>query len=391
MTTVTPVAALPEWTSKPGSSSDKRSVGPSSRTGPPAFRQIRDLPDFEHRKPTQRPRMSIMPLMQHLPFTQSLPRVDLALKPTPLQEFPRLREAWGGPHIWVKRDDLTGFGLSGNKVRKLEFHLAAAREAEADTVITCGAVQSNHCRATALACARLGFKVHLVLRTQDGGAPDKAVANLFINTLAGASIRYISVADWERRDEIMAEEAAQLAEQGAKSWIIPQGASDRLGMWGMHLGFRELIEQIPQEIGGDVAEIWHTGSSGGTTSGFGWAADRTGYQTPIVALCISEPAESLVARITRIWTSGVELFGGEMPNPPLECIDRYLTGGYAQVTEELVETQAEATRLTGLLFDPTYTGKAIYGLRKEIAAGRFSDDDHVVFWHTGGGFGALVG
>ena len=185
-----------------------------------------------------------------------------------------MREVWGGPHIWVKRDDLTGFGLSGNKVRKLEFHLAAARESGADTVITCGAVQSNHCRATALACARLGFDVRLVLRTVDGKKPDTAVANLLIDSLAGATIRYISVEEWDDRDAIMAEEAAELEAAGRKAWVIPQGASDKLGMWGMSLGFGELIEQIPRVIGQDVAEIWHPGSSGGTTSGFGWAADR---------------------------------------------------------------------------------------------------------------------
>ncbi len=300
-----------------------------------------------------------------------------------------MKEAWGGPHIWIKRDDLTGFGLSGNKVRKLEFHLAAAREAGADTVITCGAFQSNHCRATALAGARLGFDVRLVLRTPDGNPPAKRVANLVIDSLAGATVRYIPQDAWDDRDAIMAEEADRLQAGGHKAWVIPQGASDKLGMWGMSLGFQEMIDQIPEVIGTDVAEIWHTGSSGGTTSGFGWGADRAGYTTPIVALCISEPGESLVARITKIWSAGVETFGGEMPDPPLECIDRYLTGGYAQVSDELVATQAEATRLTGLLFDTTYTGKAIYGLRKEIAAGRFDDDDHVVFWHTGGGFGAL--
>ena len=326
--------------------------------------------------------------VSELSLSHRLPQVDLANTPTPLQEFPRLREVWGGPHVWVKRDDLTGFGLSGNKVRKLEFHLAAAREAGADTVITCGAAQSNHCRATALACAQLGFDVRLVLRTADGEPPPKAVGNLLIDSVAGATIRYVAVDEWDDRDAIMAEEAEKLDAAGQKVWVIPQGASDRLGMWGMSLGYRELIEQIPQVIGRDVAEIWHTGSSGGTTSGFGWGADRASFETPIVAICISEPAESLRARI---WSAGVEAFGGDMPQPPLEYIDRYLAGGYAQVTDELVEAQAEATRLTGLLFDPTYTGKAIYGLRMEIARGRFRPDDHVVFWHTGGGFGALVG
>lgn len=328
--------------------------------------------------------------MQQTLSPHPLPQVDLALTPTPLQEFPRLKQAWGGPHIWVKRDDLTGFGLSGNKVRKLEFHLAAALHAGADTVITCGAFQSNHCRATALACARFGLDVRLFLRTPDGNPPSTKAANLMIDLMAGAAVEYISQAQWDDRDDIMAEDAEQLAAVGRTAYVIPQGASDKLGMWGMSLGFRELVEQIPKQIGAEVAEVWHTGSSGGTTSGFGWGADRTGFQTPLVALCISEPAESLMARVARIWESGVQTFGGDMPSPNLEYIDRYLTGGYAQVTDELVETQAQATRLTGLLFDPTYTGKAIYGLRKEIAAGRFNEDDHVVFWHTGGGFGALV-
>ncbi|MYJ16425.1 MAG: pyridoxal-phosphate dependent enzyme [Acidimicrobiia bacterium] len=126
--------------------------------------------------------------MDQTPLRQPLPQLDLALTPTPLHRFPRLREAWGGPHVWVKRDDLTGFGLSGNKVRKLEFHLAAALEATADTVITCGAYQSNHCRATALACARLGLDVRLVLRTPDGAAPAKVGGNLLKDMLAGAAI-----------------------------------------------------------------------------------------------------------------------------------------------------------------------------------------------------------
>jgi D-cysteine desulfhydrase len=97
----------------------------------------------------------------------SPPRLSLAQLPTPLERADRLTEAWGGPTIWVKRDDLTGFGLSGNKIRKLEYHLAAAREAGADTVVTCGAAQSNHCRATALAAARLGLRCVLYLRTPD--------------------------------------------------------------------------------------------------------------------------------------------------------------------------------------------------------------------------------
>ncbi len=322
-------------------------------------------------------------------LTTPLPQVELAFKPTPLHHFPRLREAWGGPHIWVKRDDLTGFGLSGNKVRKLEFHMAAAMEEGCDTVVTCGAYQSNHCRATALAGARLGLDVHLVLRTPDGNPPAVSAANLRIDTLAGAEISYISEAQWVDRDEIMAEHAGRLAEKGHKSWLIPQGASDKLGMWGMSLGFRELVNQIPEVIGNEVAAVCHTGSSGGTTSGFGWGADRTGFTNPVVAICISEPAQNLIERVERIWTAGVGTFGGEMPQPDLQYVDDYLCGGYGKTTDELVDTMVETTRLTGLLFDTTYTGKAMYGLKNEIRKGRFDSEDHIVFWHTGGGFGAV--
>lgn len=317
------------------------------------------------------------------------PRIRLAQRPTPLEEYPRLREAWGGPHIWVKRDDLTGFGLSGNKVRKLEFHLAAAREAEADAVITCGGIQSNHCRATALACARLGFDAVLFLRTPDGRPPVASTGNHRLCEMAGADIRYVTPEQYQDRDAIMRGEAAALGDRGRSPWVIPEGASDVLGMWGMALAYEEMIDQSVT-IDGRVVEVWHTASSGGTTAGFGWAADRAGFSTSQVAVSISDPVDDLRARVEAIWSDAVAGTGGAMPEPDLEYLGKYLSGGYGVVSEEQRHVQAEITRLTGLLFDGTYTGKAFYALRREIATGRFRDDDHVIFWHTGGGFGVLV-
>ncbi len=316
------------------------------------------------------------------------PRMPLAQVPTPLEEFPRLREAWGGPHIWVKRDDLTGFGFSGNKIRKLEFHLAAARDAGADVVLTCGGVQSNHCRATALACARVGFDAVLFLRTPDGEPPSASTGNHAIDVLAGAEIRYITPADYVERDRLMGEAAAALAGDGRSPWVIPEGASDALGMWGMALGFQEMIDQTVM-IPGRLAEVWHTASSAGTTAGFGWAADRAGFPITQVAVSIGDPIDELRARVEGIWRDQVAVTGGKVPDPPIEYLDRYLSGGYGVVSDEQRAVQAEASRLTGLLLDPTYTGKALFALRSEIATGRFSADDHVVFWHTGGGFAAL--
>ena len=317
------------------------------------------------------------------------PRIRLAQTPTPLEEFPRLREAWGGPHIWVKRDDLTGFGMSGNKIRKLEFHLAAAQEAEADVLITCGAVQSNHCRATALAAARVGFDVVLFLRSPNGQPPDTSTGNHRIDELAGAEIRYITPDEYTDRKAVMGAAAAELVGLGRSPWVIPEGASDVLGMWGMALAYQEMIDQTVI-IDGDVAEVWHTASSAGTTAGFGWAADRSGFSVPAVALLIGDPASELRARVERIWAEAVAGHGGTVPAPALSYVEDYISGGYGVVSDDQRRIQAEVTRLTGMLLDGTYTGKAFYALHQEIVNGRFRADDHVIFWHTGGGFAALA-
>lgn len=317
------------------------------------------------------------------------PRIRLAQLPTPLVEYPLLRELWGGPRIWVKRDDLTGFGLSGNKVRKLEFHLAAATEAGADTVLTCGAVQSNHCRTTALAAARLGLRSVLFLRSADGMPPPHSTGNHRLDELAGAELRYVTPEQYRDRDAVMAAAADDLAAAGARPWVIPEGASDVLGMWGMALGYQELIEQSVM-IPGPPAAVWHTASSAGTTAGFGWAADRFGFDALNVACSIGDPVEELAARVEGIWAEAAAATGGSMPSPNLEYLDRYIGGGYGATSAEQLAVQAAATARSGLLFDPTYTGKSLYGLSEEIAAGRFGPDDHVVFWHTGGGFAALA-
>jgi D-cysteine desulfhydrase len=312
------------------------------------------------------------------------PRIRLAELPTPLHRLDRLTDAWGGPDIWVKRDDLTGFGLSGNKVRKLEFHLAAAAETGADTLITCGAAQSNHCRATALAGAQTGLDVVLALRTADGSAPPAAQGNLLLDRLAGADTRFITPDQYDRRTEVLAGLAAELRTAGRVPWIIPEGASDALGMWGFVLAMRELDQQaaaIP-----NLAAVWHASSSGGTTAGLGWAADRMGLDVPIIGSSVGDTVPDLKRRIDAIWAKAVAEHGGAMPTPHLGLTDDYVGRGYGQTTERELGTQMQVTALTGLILDPTYTGKAFVGLKGEIDAGRFSAGQDVVIWHTGGGF-----
>lgn len=317
------------------------------------------------------------------------PRLRLALLPTPLQRIDALQRLWGGPTIWVKRDDLTGFGASGNKVRKLEFHLAAARHAGADTVITCGAIQSNHCRATALAAVSLGLRSILLLRTPDGREPAEMRGNYLLDRLAGADIRFVTPAEYAYRDDAMAEVASEVAAAGDRAWVIPEGASDALGMWGFVEAMRELDQQLGV-VDGRVAAIWHAASSGATTAGLGWATDRLGTTTTIVGSSVGDTVPDLKRRIDAIWESAVASYGGSLPQPTLELTDDYVGDGYGATTRDELEVQVEITRTSGLILDPTYTGKAIAGLRKEIVSGRFGVDDHVVFWHTGGGFAVFA-
>lgn len=312
-------------------------------------------------------------------------RIGLAHLPTPLESVDRLTEAWGGPTIWVKRDDLTGFGLSGNKIRKLEFHLAAALDAGADTVITCGAVQSNHCRATALATARVGLGTILYLRSPEGRPPDAPTGNHLLQRLAGAECRFITPAEYDDRDLIMAEAAAA----HGHGWVIPEGASDALGALGFVAAMHEIAPQL-EDRGIVRPTIWHAASSAGTTAGMLRGAGELGLDVEIVGSSVGDPAEEVEHRIRTLLMEAVAQFGGSRSDVRWRIVDDYIGRGYGLSTPDELAVQAEATRLTGMIFDPAYTGKVVYGLKREIEGGRLTKDDHVVFWHTGGGFAAFA-
>ena len=315
----------------------------------------------------------------------NVPRVSLANLPTPLEPAFRLTAAFGGPKIWVKRDDLTGFGLSGNKVRKLEFHLAAAREAGADTVITCGAVQSNHARATSLAAARVGLGTILYLRSPDGTAPETATGNHLLQLVAGAECRFITPAQWDDRDAIMADAAAS---HGA-AWVIPEGASDALGALGFVAAIEEVAPQI-ESLGIERPVLWHAASSAGTTAGMVRGADEVGLDVEIVGSSVGDPADVVEQRVRLLLDDADARFGSVRSAVPWRIVDDYIGRGYGLSTPDELAAQSHATRLTGLLFDPAYTGKALSGLREEIRSGRIGRDRNVIFWHTGGGFAVFA-
>lgn len=306
-------------------------------------------------------------------------RLPLAQLPTPLEFADRLTEAWGGPQIWIKRDDLTGFGLSGNKVRKLEFHMAAARDEGVTTLITCGAVQSNHCRATALVGARLGLRCVLLLRSPDGGPPTEITGNHLLQRLAGAEPRFITPEQWLDRRALMQAVAEELRLEGEVPWIMPAGASNRLGAAAFDYAVTELAEQIEGPV-----TIWHASSSAGTTAGLALGVARLGLSMTVVGSSVGESRAELSGYVSDL----LERAGN--PTAQFEIVDEYIGLGYGKTTDQEMQVQMEATRLTGLIWDPTYTGKALYALKREIERGRFSPHDKVVFWHTGGGFAAFA-
>ena len=315
-------------------------------------------------------------------------KVSLARLPTPLEPADRLSAAWGGPRIWIKRDDMTGFGLSGNKIRKLEYHVGAANDAGATAWITTGAIQSNHCRATALAAARLGVDCYLFLRTDDGMPPDTVRGNHLLHRLSGAKIRYVTPDEYDQRDRVMADLAAEITFDGPTPWVIPEGASDYLGMLGFVEAGRELASQL-----GEMATppaVWHPASSGGTTAGLAWAAAEAATEFVVIGCSVGDTVDELEQRLETIWGEArAHERTPEAMRPP-RLTDSYVGGGYAAVSDEELAVQVEATRLTGLLFDPVYTGKAISGLHSAIANGELDEFDDVVFWHTGGGFGVFA-
>ncbi|PCJ34138.1 MAG: D-cysteine desulfhydrase [Cellvibrionales bacterium] len=326
-------------------------------------------------------------------------RLALALLPTPLQPLDRLSAQFSGPRIWVKRDDLTDCALSGNKIRKLEFTLARALAQGCDTLITCGGVQSNHCRATAILGARLGLKVHLILRDEElrheeagDGQSTSPDGNLFLDYLAGAEISIYSKAEFQiRQSELFEHWSQHYAAQGRKPYLIPTGASDGTGIWGYIRCVDELMSDFKQaEI--QPAHIVHATGSGGTQAGLslGCALHQLDAQVLGIAVCDSAAyfQRKVMADISD-WQSRYE-----MPTLPaglsVQVNDDFIGPGYSKAGPDVFSTIKKVAALEGLLLDPVYTGKAFHGMLTLIEQGYFAEANDIVFIHTGGLFGLFA-
>ncbi len=313
-------------------------------------------------------------------------KIDLAQTPTPLQYLERASARWGGGHrLWVKRDDLTGCTLSGNKVRKLEFIAAHATDNGYDTLITCGGLQSNHCRATAFAGAQLGLAVHLLLRGEPPLAPE---GNLLLDHLAGATVSTYPKKQYvEEISELFQTWEQHYAGLGRKALIVPTGGSDGIGAWGYIAACEELLADFTANHI-QQAHIVTASGSGGTQAGLTLGAVLHGLPARVWGINVCDDEQYFLDKVAADAQDWRERYPG-VPEADIRAnvIDGYVGQGYGIASDEIFALIAELAALEGLVLDPVYTGKAFGGMLAEIAAGRFAGCRDIIFVHTGGIFG----
>ena len=313
------------------------------------------------------------------------PRRRYADGPTPLQPLARLTEALGGPNLFIKRDDALGFAGGGNKIRKLEFVVADALQKGADYLITCGAVQSNHCRLTLAAAVREGLKCGLVLEERvPGSYKPQASGNNFLYRLMGVD-RINVVPGGSDMLGAMNTMADEMKARGRRPYIIPGGASNPLGALGYVACAQEIIFQA-FDIGLRIDRVVCASGSAGTHAGLlvGFRGLNSGI--PVVGMNVSRPKdqqEDLVFKLARE-TESLAGISGDLPRDAVLCFADYVGAGYSLPTAGMVAAVKMLARTEAVLLDPVYTGKAMAGLIDQVRKGFFRQGENVLFVHTGG-------
>jgi len=312
-------------------------------------------------------------------------RIRLANLPTKIEKLERLSQELG-KNIWIKRDDQTGMEVSGNKVRKLEFAAKEALDRGCNHLITCGGIQSNHARATAAVAAKLGMGCTLVLRGED---KEDREGNLFLETLMGAQVVFVTPEEFENSlDEVMEGLKAQLALDGKKGYILPVGASNGIGSFGYLNAYNEIAAQ-EKELGLKFDAIVATVGSGGTFAGLYAGNIMDGGMRDVIGFNISSTAEYFRERVAELLNEmkNYREINFDVREEDILIIDGYPGLGYALSRDEELQFIKWLARLEGLVLDPVYTGKAMYGLVQEIKAGNLDKYGNILFIHTGGIFG----
>ena len=303
-------------------------------------------------------------------------RLNFAHLPTPIEELPRLSAALNGPRLLVKRDDQTGLAFGGNKTRKLEFLVAEARDQGAETLISAGAMQSNHCRQTAAAAAKFGFKCILVLT---GQKPEQASANFLLDGLFGAKI--VTVADRNDRDRILKETFDAAVAHGDKPYLVPYGGSSPTGALGYAFAVQEYLQQ-----GVNADWMVFGTSSGGTHAGLVLGQRVFGFKGKVLGISIDESEDWLKEHVSRLASDAGDKIGAHIEFTPADVLANanYCKAGYGVLTDAEREAVHLFASYEGLLLDPVYTGRAAAGLVDLIRTGFFKKNETILFWHTGG-------
>tara|TARA_R110000744_G_scaffold13011_10_gene38292 strand:+ start:8737 stop:9735 length:999 start_codon:yes stop_codon:yes gene_type:complete len=314
----------------------------------------------------------------------ALKKIELGVFPTPIHKLARLSAHLGGPQIYIKRDDLTGLALGGNKTRKLEYLLADGLAKGCDCIITAGAAQSNHCRQTAAAAATLGLECHLVL---GGQAPSSANGNLLLDQLFGARIHW---AGEKRKGEDIPNIVSTLQNQGKRPYVVPYGGSNTIGSAGFIDAFKELQQQChasSQLL--EFSDIVFASSSGATHCGLVLGKALCNTNSNIIGINIDKDEQGKDTFKSQLQTLIEDTaqtlsiqYDGTIDD--VQLIDDYIGQGYGVVGNLVREAISLCAQFEGILLDPVYTGRAMGGLIDMIRQGRFASSSNVLFWHTGG-------
>ncbi len=299
-----------------------------------------------------------------------------------MAKLDRLSRELGGPEIFVKRDDQTGLALGGNKTRKLEFLVGDALAKGADTLVTLGAAQSNHCRQTAAAAARAGLRCELIL---NGRKPEVPNGNLLLNELLGATAHWIERPQRAAKLKLLEEE---LRAAGRKPYLIPVGGSNGIGAVGYVVAMLELMQQI-RAANQTMDHLVFGSSSGGTQAGMVLGARLAGFTGNVTGLSIdkNDPEHfEYETEVAQIANDCAQYFGSELQvtKDDIQVVYGYKGEGYGVVGNLEREAIRLMARTEGIILDPVYAGRAFGALVDLIRKGRFKRGETVVFWHTGG-------
>lgn len=304
---------------------------------------------------------------------------------TPIEFLPNFTKALGAPNIYIKRDDLLGLTMGGNKTRKLEFLMADAIEKGADTIITCGAVQSNHCRLTLSAAVKEGLKCQLILeeRIPNSYKPDASGNNYLFNLLGVEDVKVVP--GGSNMDEELESLAEELKSQGRNPYVIPGGGSNPLGALGYVACAEEILEQMFETNTNFDYIVTATGSTG-TQAGLIAGLKGNNAYIPLIGISVRREKEVQIENVFKLASQVSEKL--ELDNPvkkeDILVYDEFVGKGYAYPTQGMIDAVQLLARTEGILVDPVYSGKALDGLINLVKDGHFKDAKNILFIHTGG-------